>query len=223
VPAVTSRRLPALLFFAAGALLLVGCGDSASGTSASGATTTTAKDTFRSCLSRHGVDLPAFGQRGQRPGGGTSPGPADAGGSTPDAAAAGGSAPDVAAGRTGGGGQFSRRLPDGVDPTQFRRAMDACRSLRPAGGFGAGRGRRFDAGAFAAYRSCMQDHGVTLPTGGFGRGGGGRSPSGPTTSLPATPPTTIDRTSPVFRAADQACAALRPAPSGSTTTTTARG
>jgi hypothetical protein len=207
---VTSRRLPALLLFAAGAVLLAGCGDAASGTSASGATTTT-QDAFRSCLARHGVDLPDFGRRGQPPGGGAPPG---------SSISEGGGAGQ------GGAGQFARRLPKGVDQQDLQQAMDACRSLRPAGGFGGGRGGGFDSQAFAAYRSCMQDHGVTLPTGGFGRGARGGAAGGSTTSVPtsvpSSPPTSIDRTSPAYQAADQACAALRPTPPGSTTTTTPR-
>lgn len=42
-------------------------------------------------------------------------------------------------------------------------ARQACASLRPAGGFG-GTGGAISASALAAFRSCMSDHGVNVPT-----------------------------------------------------------
>ena len=47
------------------------------------------------------------------------------------------------------------------DPAAFAAARQACAKLRPAGGLRAG---GFGAGARAAFRRCMADHGVTLPT-----------------------------------------------------------
>jgi hypothetical protein len=83
-------------------------------------------------------------------------------------------------------------LPPGVTQQQMQSALQACRSLMPAGG------RNFQNNpAFAAYRNCLQLHGVTTGTGG-GQG--------------------VDRTNPTVQAAMQACAALRPAPSSSTST-----
>ena len=47
------------------------------------------------------------------------------------------------------------------DPAAFAAARQACRKLRPAGGLRTG---GFGAGPRAAFRRCMGDHGVTLPT-----------------------------------------------------------
>jgi len=47
------------------------------------------------------------------------------------------------------------------DPAAFAAARQACRKLRPAGGLRSG---GFGAGTRAAFRKCMADHGVTLPT-----------------------------------------------------------
>ena len=71
-----------------------------------------------------------------------------------------------------------------------RKAAAACASLRPSGGF---RGGGFaNNPAFAKYRTCLQQHGVTL-------GGGG--PGGPG----------ANRSSSAFQKAAAACASLRPA------------
>ncbi len=48
------------------------------------------------------------------------------------------------------------------NPT-MQKAREACASLRPAGGFGGFGGRGFGQ-AFEAFRSCMADHGETIPT-----------------------------------------------------------
>ena len=91
----------------------------------------------------------------------------------------------------------------------FQKAATACKSLRPSGGFGGfGGSGGFNSSAFAAYRNCLSLHGVTLPT------GGSRPAAG------STPPSTINQSSPAVQAALQACAALRPSASSSTTTTT---
>jgi hypothetical protein len=86
-------------------------------------------------------------------------------------------------------------------------ARQACAALRPAGGFGGpgggGGGGGFNGPQSAAYRTCLQQHGVTLPAPGQGT---------------SAPPSSIDRNNPAFQAAAQACASLRPA-RGTTTTT----
>jgi hypothetical protein len=120
------------------------------------------------------------------------PGGGTTGGETPPSFTPGsGSFP----GGTGGGG--FRNNP------KFAKAESACKSLRPSGGFGGfgGGAGGFNSSAFAAYRNCLKLHGVTLPT-------GGTRPTG------STPPTT----SASEQAALQACAALRPTPSTTTTT-----
>jgi hypothetical protein len=103
----------------------------------------------------------------------------------------------------------------------MQKALKACQSLRPKGGFGGGRfggGTGANAQALQAYRSCLSDHGITLPAGGFG---GRRNGGSTTTTVAGAPvPTTIDRNSPAYQAAAQACQALMPAGFGGSTTTT---
>ena len=129
---------------------------------------------YRDCLSQHGVTLPAR-NRNQSNGSDSS-----------DSAQSG--APRGNGGGTGGfNGQFS--APPGVDQATFDAAQKACAGLRPTGGGGGGRG----GAAAAAYRSCLADHGVTVPS----TSSGG-------------PPASIDRNDPNFAAANQACRALLP-------------
>ncbi|MHB1533816.1 MAG: hypothetical protein ACYC1D_04230 [Acidimicrobiales bacterium] len=106
--------------------------------------------------------------------------------------------------RAGASGSASTTLPPGVTSQQLRSARQACRGDLPsrrggAGGLGAGP-------RAAAYRSCLKQHGVTLPS-----------------RTAGAPPVSIDRTSPAFVAARQACAALLPSggSTGSTSTTSA--
>ena len=103
-------------------------------------------------------------------------------------------------GRFGGGGRggtgstgptTSFTLPPGVTQQQMQSALQACRNLLPAGG-----GNFQNNPAFAAYRNCLQLHGVTLGTG---------------------PGQGLNRSDPTVQAALQACAALRPTPSSTTT------
>ncbi len=91
--------------------------------------------------------------------------------------------------------------------TQYQSAFTACRSDLPAGSFGGG--GNFNSAALAAYRNCLEIHGVTVPTttpgstgsgGGFGGGFGAASRS------------------PAFQAAQKACASLLPARPSPTTT-----
>jgi hypothetical protein len=116
----------------------------------------------------------------------------------------------------GGGGGTGGPPPSGsTRPTipaseraAFTKAESACASLRPKfSGGGAG------STAFAAYRNCLKLHGVTLPA---GRGAGGFPGSGT-----STPTTTTSKE----KAAEAACASLRPKGGfggfpGRTTTTT---
>jgi hypothetical protein len=90
--------------------------------------------------------------------------------------------------------------------TQYQAAFNACRSDLPSG---FGRGGGFNSAALAAYRNCLEIHGVTVPTttpgstrpaGGFGGGFGAASQS------------------PAFQAAQKACASLLPARPSPTTT-----
>jgi hypothetical protein len=113
----------------------------------------------------------------------------------------------------GGGGTGGPPSSSSTRPTipaseraAFTKAESACASLRPK--FGGGGGG--STAAFDAYRNCLKLHGVTLPT---GRGAGGFPGSG--TSTPTT-------TTPKEKAAETACASLRPKGGfpGRTTTTT---
>lgn len=108
----------------------------------------------------------------------------------------GGTRPSFPAGGFAGGGSEYR------DNPKFQAAAQACSNLRPSG-FGGHGG--FNSTAFAAYRNCLQLHGVTLPTGGTGASPG------------SVPPTTFDTANPTVQAAMAACASLRPS-FGTTTT-----
>ncbi|MDN3352576.1 hypothetical protein [Actinomadura sp. DC4] len=59
-------------------------------------------------------------------------------------------------GGAGGGGFFGGGGAGGANQA----ARQACQSLAPSGGFGGGRGMQ----ELQAYRSCLSDHGVKLPT-----------------------------------------------------------
>ncbi|UQU61332.1 hypothetical protein COUCH_19920 [Couchioplanes caeruleus] len=88
---------------------------------------------------------------------------------------------------SGGTGGFRGGLkPAGVDDATWQKAQTACASVRPSGRpDGGGRGN----GMNAAYRTCLQDHGVTLG---------------------ASAPATGD---PRVKQAMEACKVLAPAPS----------
>lgn len=68
-------------------------------------------------------------------------------------------------GQPGGGGFGTPGAQPKLD-AKTQKALAACASLRPKGGFGDG----FRAGgtAFAAFVSCMKDHKVTIPAPNFG-------------------------------------------------------
>jgi hypothetical protein len=115
-------------------------------------------------------------------------------------------------GRRGAGGATSSTTTGGSSAngssalSKYQAAFTACRSDLPAG---FGRGGNFNSAALAAYRNCLEIHGVTVPTttpgssgsgGGFGGGFGAASRS------------------PAFQAAQKACASLLPARTGPTTT-----
>jgi hypothetical protein len=95
-----------------------------------------------------------------------------------------------------------------VSQATMNAARQACANLRPSGtGAGGGAGA-LNGPAAAAYRTCLQQHGVTLPApgqtpttaaGGAGSAAGGGTGRGGFANNPA------------FQAAAQACASLRPA------------
>jgi hypothetical protein len=197
-----ARLAPLGCLLAAG-LVLAACGGSSSHSASANPaapTTTTvaggrggfALTAFRTCMSSHGVTLPTRVRTGS-PNGGPP-------GSTP-----GETRPSGASGARGGGfgfggGNLADRFstpPKGVDPTKYAAALAACKSTLPTGG------TALNNSAFQAYRSCLSDHGVTLPaTGGAG---------------------SINRNDPKVQAAMKTCQALLPAGGfrrATTTTTT---
>jgi hypothetical protein len=165
---------------AAFGVILAACGGGSktTGTASAPQPTTTAPATgnrtaqrqaFYQCLQSHGINTANLPRRGFGAGGQNSNGESSSTGPT-----------------------TSFSLPPGVTQQQMQSALQACRSLLPSGG------RNFQNNpAFAAYRNCLQLHGVTIGTGG-GQG--------------------LDRTNPTVQSAMQACAALRPASSSSTST-----
>lgn len=116
----------------------------AAGTSSAGGTGGTGAaggfTAYLSCLKSHGVTVPTG-----RPGGGT------------------GTRPSGAPRSRGAGGGFGGFGQATSGPAAA--AAKACASLRPTGGFGAGGAGNSAAlqSQITAYRSCLSDHGVTLP------------------------------------------------------------
>lgn len=206
--------LPTMLV-AVFAMVLAACGGSTTTSAGANPTTTTKPASgaagfaaYRTCMAKHGVTLP------NRPTGT----PAGASGGTNNRAAPG------SGGGSGGGGSFGRQLPAGVTQQQMDAARQACAGLRPQrSGQGA-----FNSQAFQAYRSCMADHGVTLPERPTS-GTSGSSTSAPPSST--TPPVAVDRSSPAYQAAAAVCRPLLPqgangsggAANGSSSTTSAAG
>ncbi len=149
------------------------------------AATSSAFTKYTQCLTSHGVPAGANGLFGRR-----------------------------GAGSTSGGSTSGTSVPTGTRPTipaQYQQAFQACASLRPTGGFGGG---GLNSAQAAAYRNCLQIHGVKLPT-------------PPTTTPGQTPSTGGFRggfgqlaNNPTFQAAQKACAALLPTRAGGTSSTT---
>lgn len=99
-----------------------------------------------------------------------------------------------------GGGQ-----PFGDDP-ELQEAFNACQDKAPAGGLGGAPNSQ----ELQAYTSCLRDHGVDVPD---------PSSSSSTSTGQSTTPS-FDRNDPDFAAANEACQALLP--SSTTTTTTVK-
>jgi hypothetical protein len=178
---------------------LTACGSSKKTVGATTSTTSSfqaAYQAYRTCMAQNGVNLPAnMFNRGQRPNGGN-------GGS--GASAPAGSANNTAStgngGPRSGGTPPSTTLPAGVTEQQYQKAQQACQSKMPQ------RQSRDGAGGttqFAAYLSCLKDHGVNVDT-----NGGAQALAN------------IDRTTATFQAAQTACSPLLPKRNSSTTSTT---
>lgn len=139
---------------ASGALLLAACGSHSSGSaapaekssapaSASASGGAAAMEAYRDCLARYGVKLPGF-----------SPGTHPSGRPT-----------DRPSGRPSGGfrGGFGRGTGGASADPETQKAAQACASVRPAF-HGPGGPGGADSSAIQAFRSCLKDHGVTLPS-----------------------------------------------------------
>jgi hypothetical protein len=117
---------------------------------------------YTSCLTKNGVTLPSRSP-GVRPSdfpSGARPSGSRSRGARPSGAPSGGF--------RGGFGGFGTTPPAGVDPSTWAKAMAACASVRPSFSTGPGRsGGAVDATAFAAYVSCLSDHGVKVSGTGF--------------------------------------------------------
>jgi hypothetical protein len=185
--------------------ILAACGGSSSAASSPSSTaaptsTTTPGSTARQasftkytqCLTSHGVPAGTNGLFGGRRPGASASGTAPSGGSVPT-----GTRPTI--------------------PAKYQAAVQACASLRPTGGFGGGGfgGGGFTGAQAAAYRNCLQIHGVTLPTPSTTTPG-----QAPATNRAGAGPGSQVANNPKFQAARQACASLLPTRSGSTPSTT---
>jgi len=148
-------RKAALSAMAAGAIavagigLLAACGSSGGGTTNAAATSgssgaASGYAAYAACLKQNGVTLPT-GRPSGRPSGGYG----------------GGGGGGFGGGGGGGGGFFGGGTPN----PQMSAAEAACASVRPTGGAGFG-GGGFGGGstALTAFRSCMTQQGVIIPT-----------------------------------------------------------
>jgi len=115
---------------------------------------TPAASSFADCLRQQGIELPTARSSAfptARPSGFPTARPSG----FPTARPSGGSG----SGREGGG--FQR--PAGVDEQTWQKALEACGSLRPSRGAGAGQSP--GTGALTAYLNCLSEHGVTYSPG----------------------------------------------------------
>jgi hypothetical protein len=132
---------------AAVAGVLAACGGSGgSGTTPAAASTPTATAStsrnaaYLDCLRQHGADIPTSFPSRTRPTDRPS-----------------GVRPSGGFGGAGGGGFFGQS-----QSPQMQAAVQACASVRPTGGFGGFGGR--GGTQLAAFRNCMTQQGVTIPT-----------------------------------------------------------
>jgi hypothetical protein len=179
-----ARGFAGLLVASAALVLSVAaCGGSDSGSAGggnAGGGGNTAFAAYTACLQKNGVTI-------TMPSGGARTRPSDGAGRPSGMPRPSGSAGARGGGFPGGGG-FAK--PDGVSQDTWDKAQAACASVRPS--FGAGN-RGGGNGANAAYRNCLQQHGVTL-----GQGG-------------------LNTTDPAVKKAEETCKVLRPTASATPT------
>ena len=173
-------RAAALIVASAAVMLAAACSGSGNSADTSGGGNqgggNNAFAAYTDCLKKNGVTitLPSGGARVRPSGGPDGYGGFPSGQPRPNRSPGAGrpSGGPGGGGFPGGGfGGFGK--PAGVDDATWQKAQTACASLRPS--FQAGRGGRGDGGgaANAAYRNCLQDHGVTM--------GGGLNTTDPAT------------------------------------------
>ena len=156
--AVVSRRLYGVaLVFVAVAGFAAACGSSSNATPTSaqpspGGNAGNAMASYLDCLRANGVNVPEVNPSNRarpstRPSGQPRPRPS--------------TSPGEGRRFPGGGfgGLFGSTAPSGVPQETWNKARQACASLQPS--FNP-QGRGGDNGAFAAYRNCLSDHGVTV-------------------------------------------------------------
>lgn len=179
------RVAGSVLAMASVATFVAACGGGDDGTDNAGSNSQGGFAAYQSCLAQHGITLPSQGQGRSFPSGSRSPGGMPEGGGAPPSGAPQGDQ----SGRGGGG--FGNFVPEGVDQETWQKAQEACASVRPTGGpggFGGGGGGGNDS-AFAAYRNCLTEHGVSASAGAGQR---------------------LNTADAKVAAAEKACAALRP-------------
>jgi hypothetical protein len=176
------RRLGGVAFaLVAVAALVAGCGPAGKTTPTSAAPPSgNAMASYLTCLRNNGVNVPQVNPSGRAT---ARPGTRPSGAPRPSGSPASGRG-----GFPGGGfgGALGSAAPSGVSQETWDKARKACASLEPS--FNPQGRRGGDNGAFAAYRNCLSDHGVTV--------------SGQGDQLNTADPKTA--------AALQACAPLRP-------------
>jgi hypothetical protein len=93
------------------------------------------------------------------------------------------------------GGRITIKIPRGADKAKTDKAMEACRSLGPAGE----KGRTItpeEQEKARAFTQCMRDNGVDMPDPDFSKGGG---------IMIGGPNSKIKPDDPTFKKADEAC------------------
>lgn len=182
------RKVAGLLVASAALVLSVAaCGGGSDSNTAStsanpgnGGGGNTAFAAYTQCLAKNGVTITMpSGGAGIRPSGGVRPSGAGRPSGYPRPSGSAG-----AGGRGfGGGGGFAQK-PANVSQDTWDKATAACASVKPS--FGGGGNRGGGNGADAAYRNCLQQHGVTMT--------GGK----------------VDTTSSAYKTAEKTCSVLKP-------------
>ena len=174
------RRTAGLVLVAAALAVLTACGGGAGGKpAASSSSNANALEAYTTCLSQNGIKLPSFARLSGRPSARPS--------GEPRSSRSPGSGFGAGGFGTGGILGDENNPPQGVDAATWKAALTACASKRPT--FSGGNQNN---SAFAAYRNCLQDHGVTL-----------------------NPGSALRTADPKAAAALKTCAPLRPTPNGS--------